>query len=225
LIFTGAELLNVKAKLEISSTFQCDVLDHYGSGEMSLLMWECVEHMGYHMNVDSVATEFLDNGEAVGPGEEGEIVCTNLHNYVMPLIRYRLGDAGVPIGEQCSCGRTLPLMKMLQGRSDDLLATPNGKFVFASSLFHNIIGPIEGIRQFRVIQERKDRLLVQLVAKEDFHDENTLLERVTVGIQSFLGEEMQVDVQFVEKIERYPTGKLKVFVSGISRNEMDSKKA
>jgi phenylacetate-CoA ligase len=216
LVFTGAELLHAKARREISSTFECDVLDYYGCGEMSLLMWECTEHMGFHMNVDSVATEFLNNGKVVGPGEEGEIVCTNLHNYAMPLIRYRLGDVGVPIGEQCSCDRNLPLMKVLRGRSDDLLTTPKGELVFASSLFHNAIGQINGIKQFRVIQEKKDRLLIQLVAKEGFPNEPRLQEQVRSAIQSFLGEDMQVDVQFAGKIERDPTGKSRVFISRIS---------
>jgi len=224
LVFTGAELLNARDRLDIESAFQCDVLDYYGCIEFSLLMWECTRHMGYHMNIDNVAIEFLKNGEVVDPGEEGEIVCTSLHSYVMPLIRYRLGDIGIPIEGRCSCGRTLPLMKVLRGRSDDLLTALDGKLVFASAFFYDLLyslsGHLEGIKQFRVIQEKRDRLLVQLVTKKGVSYDNVVLERATKYIQSFLGEGMQVEFQFLDEIKRDPTGKLRIFVSHIQRDSI-----
>jgi len=83
-------------------------------------------------------------------------------------------------------------------------------------LFHNIVGQIDGIRQFRIIQEEKDRLVVQLVTKEGFSNGNIQTECARNAIKSFLGEEMQVDVQFVQKIERDKTGKYRVFISHVS---------
>lgn len=215
LVFTGSELLHAKSRKEISSVFGCDMFDYYGCVELSLLMWECGEHVGYHMNVDSVVTEFLNQGEVVGPGEKGEIVCTSLHNYAMPLIRYNLGDVGVPTDERCPCGRTLPLSRMLEGRSDEMLHTLNDKFVFSSSFFYNLFWHFEGIGQFKVIQEKRDKLSILLVPKYDSSISDVLLEKAKREIRTSLGQKMKVDFRIVDKIEKDPTGKLRVFVSHV----------
>lgn len=213
LVFTGAELLDPRERLEISSSFDCDVLDYFGCGEFSLLMWECTEHTGYHMNVESTIMEFQNEGEVVSSGEEGELVCTSLQNYAMPLIRYELGDVGLPIRDDCSCGRTLPLVKVLRGRSDDKLRTLDGKFVHASPFFHNLFSLMDGIRQFRVIREKSESVVIQLATKKDFMIDDTILDTARIEIQRVLGKNMNVEFQFVDEIMRDPTGKLRVFIS------------
>lgn len=215
LVFTGAELLDKGHRKLISSVFECELLDYYACIEFSLLMWECREHVGYHMNIDSAVIEFAKNGETVAPGERGEIVCTTLVNYAMPLIRYRLGDVGIPIEEQCSCGKSLPLLKMLEGRTDDFLTAVDGRIispaVFSPYPFENL----EGIRQFRVIQEKRDKLTIQLVARESFLNSKQVLERARREIEKVFGEGMHVDFQLLEKIDRESTGKLRKIISRV----------
>jgi phenylacetate-CoA ligase len=223
LVFTGAELLEKRHRETISSVFECEVFDHYASVEFGPMAWECSEHAGYHMNVESVAIEFLDDGEVVGPGERGEIVCTNLHNHVMPLIRYRLDDVGIPAEEQCSCGRTLPLMKMLVGRTDDLLTALDGKLVYASSFFYNLFCSSEEIRQFRVIQERRDKLRIQLVVREGLLNVSEFLEKARIEIPKVFGEGMNVDFQLIDKIERDPSGKLRMIHSQVTEKSLNNK--
>lgn len=215
LIFTGSELLNKQHRKLISTTFQCELLDYYGCIEFGLLMWECCEHKGYHMNVDGVVTEFLDNEEVVGPGERGEIVCTGLQNFVMPLIRYRLGDIGIPLEDQCPCNRSLPLMKMLKGRTDDVMVTLDGRIIYASSFFYNLFENLGGIRQFRVIQERRDTITIQLVVREILLGDSTILENAKSRIQAVFGEGINIDFQILEKIDRDSTGKLRQIISHV----------
>lgn len=201
LVFTGAELLDKGLRKLISSVFECEVFDHYGCVEFSLLMWECREHTGYHMNIDSAVIEFVKNGEAVAPGERGEIVCTTLVNYAMPLIRYRLGDAGIPTEEQCSCGRSLPLLKTLEGRTDDFLTALDGRIISPTIFSPYPFESLEGIRQFKVIQERRDELKIQLVAKESFLSDKQVFDKARKEIEKVFGEGMQVDFQLLEKID------------------------
>lgn len=217
LVFSGAELMNEGYRKEISSSFSCDVLDYYGCVEFGLLAWECREHRGYHLNVEGTVVEFLSGGEAVGIGEEGEVVCTSLGNYAMPLIRYRLGDVAVPSDEACPCGVTLPLMKMVKGRADDFVVTPDGRHIYASPLFYNIYTRMEGIEQFRIVQDRRDKLRIQLVLRKDFPNENQVLEEAKKKIQDFFGENMHIELELLEKIERDPAGKLRMFISNVSR--------
>ena len=219
LIFTGAELLDDWSRKLISSAFEAELLDNYASGEFSLLAWECREHSGYHINVDSVVMEFVDNGEAVAPGEHGEIVCTSLTNYAMPLIRYRLDDVGVPAEERCACGRSLPLMKILEGRADDFLITLDGRIVSPTVFFPYPFEDFEGIRQFRVIQEKRGKLTIQLAVKESFFNKKEVLEKARNEIWRLFGEGMQVKFQLSEKIDRDTSGKLRKTVSYVPMQE------
>ena len=61
------------------------------------MAWQCPECQEYHIDADALILQFLDkSGEEVSAGENGEIICTSLFNYAMPLIRYAIGDVGIP---------------------------------------------------------------------------------------------------------------------------------
>ncbi len=218
-VFTGAELLLEADKNLIRSAFDCDVLDYYGCTEFSLLGWECQSHEGYHMNTDGTFIELVNGGdETVTPGERGEIVCTGLVNYAMPLIRYRTGDNGISTKEPCSCGRSLPLMQMMQGRADDCLTTSDGRIIPPTVFFPYPFKNLDGVKQFRVIQEKSDKLIFQLVAKEDFLNDPLVLENARKEVKRVFGKTTQVDFQFLDNIERDSTGKLRKVISCVSVN-------
>jgi len=110
--------------------FGTEVFETYGSVEFGHIAFECKQHMGLHQITGGSYLEFVDkHGEHVALGEEGEIVVTGLCNYVMPLIRYRIGDLGIPSDEECTCGRSLPLIKSIQGRLNDLITLPSSRVV------------------------------------------------------------------------------------------------
>jgi len=100
LIFTTSEMLTKKIRNTINSSFNTELFDQYGSVEFGTFAWECPEHNGYHIDSEDTVVEFLNQEKNVAPGEQGEIVVTSLSNYVMPLIRYSLGDFGVPGDER-----------------------------------------------------------------------------------------------------------------------------
>jgi phenylacetate-CoA ligase len=214
-IYTGAELLLEKDRKLIGSAFGCDVLDYYGASEFSLLAWECQNHIGYHMNSDATVIEFVNNGEVVAPGERGEVVCTSLVNTAMPLIRYRIGDIGIPLAESCSCGRSLPLLKMLEGRTDDFLISLDGRIIPPTIFFPYPFKSLKGIKQFKVIQEKRDKMTIQLAVEQELQESERFLEQARREIERVFGKGMRVDFQFLEKIDKDPTGKLRKIVSRI----------
>ena len=70
------------------------------------------------------------NGEPCSPGEEGEIALTNLTNYSMPIIRYKIGDFGIlKEPSECSCGCNYPMLKKVIGRKTDIFY--DAKFITA----------------------------------------------------------------------------------------------
>ena len=219
LIFATSEILDRKSRELISSVFEADVTDYYASQEFGLLAWECHEHIGYHMNLDGVAMEFVKDGEAAALGERGEILCTSLFNETMPLIRYEIGDVGIPIEEQCSCGRTLPLMKIVEGRKDDFLTSIDGRMISPTVFFPYPFKDFEGIKQFKVIQERRDKLTIQMVTGEGFLRADRRLMEARDNVKRLFGEEMEVEFQMLERIDRDQSGKLRKIVSDIPIQE------
>lgn len=208
LIFSEGELLDARSRKLINSTFETGMFDVYGCREAGDIAWECSEHAGYHINMDLVVTEFVKDGEHVTMGETGEIILTPLWNYAMPLIRYKVGDFGTLGNEFCPCGRGLPLMKVLDGRSEDFIILPSGRIIspiVTLRYFENI----EGISEYMIIQEKKDSFILRLVLKEGYNDEifPQLRDRFIKGF----GEDVAINFKVVDSIPR--EGKLRCVVS------------
>ncbi|MGB9841296.1 MAG: phenylacetate--CoA ligase family protein [Candidatus Bathyarchaeales archaeon] len=214
LVFSGAELLDAVSRRRISSAFGCEVFDFYGSSEFSLLAWECKEHNGYHINADSVLMELLDDeGKAVASGERGKVVCTGLFNSIMPLIRYSLDDIAVPISGECSCGIALPLVQVVEGRADDFLVASDGRLISPTVFFPFPFDDVEWIRQFRIVQESKCKLVVQVVAKDVAVDQSRVIELAGRRLRELFGEDMNIEFKFLATLPRDRSGKVRKVIS------------
>ena len=96
LVFGVSDLLDDEGRALIAKAFGSKLIDLYGSAETGCLAWQCPTCPGYHLNSDTVITEFLSGAEPAPPGTAGRVVVTNLHSFGMPMIRYELGDIGCP---------------------------------------------------------------------------------------------------------------------------------
>jgi phenylacetate-CoA ligase len=212
LVFSSSELLDTETRNFINAVFGVNVFDCYASEEGSYMAWECKEHSGYHINMDTVVLEFIKDNERVAAGERGEIVLTNLHLYAMPFIRYKLGDVGVPSEEKCPCGRGLPLMDKIEGRADDFIVLPSGKIISPRNI--NLLEYADGIMSYKIIQEKRDKITVQLVKAKDF-SQNTITEVKEIIKRGLLGEEINVEVEIVDEIPKDPSGKIRSVISKV----------
>jgi len=222
MVFSGAELLNEADRQLISSAFEAELFDFYSCTELGWLAWECKAHNGYHVNADSVLLEFLDDdGESVAPGEKGRVVGTSLFNDVMPLIRYELEDVAVPVNDDCPCGITLPIIRSVEGRADDFLITADGKKVSPTVFFPYPFESVEWIKQFRIIQESRKKLIVQVVPKKALEDREEIVERAKRKLCELFGD-VEVEFEFVENILLDSSGKLRKVISRINRQIRNS---
>jgi phenylacetate-CoA ligase len=183
-------------------------LDTYGTSEFSLVAWECREHSGYHINADSVLMEFLDGEEEIAAGERGAVVCTGLNNYAMPLIRYKDEDIAVPLHENCSCGVKLPMLKSIEGRESDMLMALDGRLISPWQFFPFPFDNYDGITQFRIIQDRKNRILFQMIIEEGVFAISRL-DNARLRIKKLFGEEMQADFEITDQLKKDQTGKMR----------------
>lgn len=217
LIFTTAEVLGDKERELIHNSTGAEIFDLYGSVETERLAWECSNHHGYHMDVDGSVIEFVKDNESVSAGEEGRVLVTCLYNYAMPLIRYDLGDVGVPSDESCSCGRGLPMMERIVGRKDDFITCVNGKVVSPIPIV-NVIKSATGIKQYKVVQHSKTELSIFIVKDETFSQRT--LEQVAEEVRKFVGAEMTICISVVEKIESEKSGKIRAIVSYVKEGQV-----
>jgi len=212
MVYTSAEVLSEEAREFINSAFNLELSDQFGCAEVGRSAWECQEHVGYHMDVDALVMEFVKDNEPVSPGERGRLLYTCLFNYAMPLIRYDCGDICVPTDELCPCGRGLPLIKKIEGRSDDFVTATDGT-VLSPTLLLIVMKEISGIAQYRIIQETRSHFKVMLVRDQDFTDR--VLHQIESGIKEVVGNDALVEVQTVSEIPKDKAGKIRAIISKV----------
>ena len=130
-IITSAGTLYPEMKELIEEVFHTKVYNRYGSREVGDMACSCEKDEGLHLNIFNQYVEILnDKLELCKPGEIGKVYVTTLNNYSMPLIRYDIGDMAIPAkNEQCSCGRGLPLIEKVVGRTGSMIKTKKGVFI------------------------------------------------------------------------------------------------
>ena len=182
----------------------------YGMAETVAAASEC-EHGSLHRWPEAgiVETENPQNEST----RSGDFICTSLLNADMPLIRYRVGDSGSLSKEKCTCGRSLPLMKSIEGRSDDVLFTRDGKRVgrldpvFKSSL---------PILEAQIIQESLTSINVRYIPAADFN--TNVLSSLTERIRERMGD-VTVTFDKVVEIPRTSRGKFRAVICRLSDSE------
>jgi phenylacetate-CoA ligase len=210
MVCTGAELVSKKTREIINKVFKVDMVDTYATIESGLIAWECFARKGYHLNIDSTVMEVLKDDRAALPGESGRVVITNLHSFAMPIIRYELRDVCILSEDTCTCGIALPLMRIIEGRTDDMIRTPQGRIISPNSIT-NVMEAVNGVRQFKIVQEQENTLLVQIVKARDFSDDAP--ETARKLLRELIGEDMEIMIQFVSSIPKDKTGKLRAVIS------------
>ncbi|HUI10808.1 MAG TPA: AMP-binding protein [Bacteroidota bacterium] len=207
---TNAEPLYPHQREAIGAAFGCPVRETYGMTEIAVAAGECASGT-MHLWPEVGIVEACDGDAALKEGETGELVCTGLLNRDMPLIRYRVGDRGA-LGEggaQCSCGRTLPSLRSIEGRSDDVLLTADGRpvgrldTVFKGSL---------PLREAQIIQDARDHVRILFVPSEGYTPESG--RAIVARLQDRMGP-VRVTLEQVERIPRSANGKFRAVVNSM----------
>jgi phenylacetate-CoA ligase len=215
-IVSSAQTLSRDSRAVIEESFQANVFDKYGSREFSGIAFECEAHRGHHVNAESYIVEIVRDGRPARPGETGEVLVTDLTNTCVPLIRYALGDLATATDERCPCGRGLPLIGEIQGRIQAIIVGTNGCFLPGTFFAHLLKDYGHILKQFQVVQERLGAIDFNVVKGARFSEGE--LEKLLALIRRHLGDDMQIDVHFVDHIALVRTGKHRHSVSKLRIN-------
>ena len=209
-VSVSGQTLSPEARAEMQSAFGGKVYNQYSSKEFSIIAHQCEALDGLHVVAESYIVEVLRNGKPAKPGQVGEIVITDLNNYCMPLIRYKIGDLAVaaePL-EQCSCGRGLPIIRGVAGREESIFEGKDGKFIpegFFSELFKEYPYLIQ---HYQVVQVAPGELEIRIKKALRFSDQE--FAKVLSLMRRHIGCETLIRIEFVDHIasskRRSPNG-------------------
>jgi phenylacetate-CoA ligase len=167
-----------------------------------------------HISAEDIIVEIVDReGRPVAPGEAGEIVVTHLATGDFPFLRYRTGDVGVLSDAHCPCGRGLPLLAEVQGRSTDFVVAADGTVMHGLALIY-VVRDLPGIERFKIVQESLQRTRVLLVPGAGYAPQTA--ERIRLGLRQRLGANVTVDVETVSDIPSERSGKYRYVASLVS---------
>lgn len=206
-IISSAQMLPPQSRKIIEEKFGCKVFDKYGSREFSGIAYECDAHDGHHVIAESYVVEILKNGVPAKPGEIGEVVITDLNNYCMPMIRYRVGDLAVAMDNKtvCACGRGLPRIGEIEGRVQAIIVGSNGRYIPGTFFAHFFKDYDYVIRQYQVSQEEVGKLNLKIIKAHRFNEES--ITEIIKKLKEFLGHETHIELEYVDQIKMVRTGK------------------
>lgn len=210
-IVVGAEKIYDFQRELIERVFQAPVFETYGSREFMLIGAECDRHQGMHLTAENLLVEVLDDaGNPTPPGEEGDMVITDLTNYGMPFVRYRNGDRAIAGWETCSCGRGLPLLQKVVGRRLDMLETPDGRQI-PGEFFPHLMKDYPDVRRFQVVQHCPEQINLLIVVGSAWTE--AAEQHLTRQIRDVVGDVVQFELRRVDEIPLTAAGKLRVVVN------------
>jgi phenylacetate-CoA ligase len=207
------EPLSEDARERIEAGFGAPVKNLYSATEAGYIASPCPLGHGMHLHAESVLAEVLDaDDRPCLPGQTGRLVLTSLHSFLNPFIRYDIMDEVTLAPGPCPCGRGLPLWTAVNGRRHPLLHLLDGgrKTSLGITLGLRRVG---GVHQFQAVQKSVDRVVVYAVPDRSWRDDTA--ERMRQAVRDELGQEVRVDVETRERIERPSGGKLRVVVSDL----------
>ena len=209
-IISTAEILFDHERAKIESVFGKILFDRYGCEELSIIASECLAHDGLHINAEGLYVEILAGDD----NNPGKLVITDLWNRGMPFIRYEIGDMAIFKQGQCTCGRGLPRLARVYGRTADLLYTPDGRTISGISVLDTFTIHVPGIKQVQIVQNELDLLNFRVVKGDDFGEESlAVLKR---KIPEFFGPGMRYEFEYVDKIEQTERGKYRFSICNIA---------
>lgn len=212
-VFVTSERLYDHQRERIGRVFGAPVANGYGSRDAGFIAHECPSG-GMHISAEDVVVEIVDReGRVLPDGQTGEIVVTHLSTASFPFVRYRTGDIAALDRGTCACGRGLPRLSRIEGRTTDFVVARDGTIMHGLALIY-AVRDLPGVDQFRIVQHDLDRTEVEIVAGAGFLPEHE--QRIVSDFRARLGQGVRIDVCRVDAIARERSGKHRYVISRVA---------
>jgi phenylacetate-CoA ligase len=216
-LMSSAQQLTTSTREKIENRFGAKVFDKYGSREFSGIAYQCVEGSNHHVQDESYIVELLVDGRPAQPGEVGEIVVTDLNNYSVPLIRYRIGDLAMAVSQDpCPCGRSQMMIGEITGRTQALIACSNEVWLPGTFFAHFFKDYEFAIKQYQVYQEEVGVFDVRIIPTSRYNE--TVEKQILASLQVYTSTQTLITIILVSEIPMEKTGKRTPVISRVSQD-------
>ena len=210
-IITTAEVLLPEHRQLIEETTGGTVFNRYGCREVSVIASECEFHTGMHVNAEAIYVEIVPSGN--DPNGPGRILITDLLNRSMPLIRYEIGDVGRWAEKQsCPCGRGLPLLAEVNGRTTDFLVLKDGRRVSGPALTL-VVADMNDVAQVQFVQNDLEKVRLKVVPGKSFGPQT--LAELRKRLDLYLRGAAELEIEQVGSIASERSGKYRFVISSL----------
>ena len=214
IVATSMMLLETE-RIVIERVFGCRVSNRYGCEEVGLIASECGQPGGMHINSEHVIVEIVRNdGSPAAPGEQGQIVVTDLLNHGMPLVRYAIEDVASWSAVPCACGRTAPRLERLVGRVADFLVRRDGAMVAGVSLVEKTLTAIPGVDQLQIVQSRIDGFELNCVPSGAYGESSA--HALTAALVDAFGSGIDVQINLMDRIPQEKNSKYRFAICRVN---------
>jgi phenylacetate-CoA ligase len=209
-IITTAEVLFPEERQLLEQVLGGQVFNRYGCREVSVIASEC-EHHSMHVNAEALLVEISPETA----GASGKVLITDLLNYSMPLIRYEVGDVSEWATQQnCACGRGLPILQDIQGRTTDFLQLIDGRRISGPALTL-VVADMSDVRQVQFVQRGVTDIELRVVPGRGYgeHTKAELRHRLSL----YLGDLVDLKLSETTAIASETSGKYRFVVSDMGK--------
>ncbi len=211
-VATLGEVLEPEVRTACERVWGVPVGDSYSAQEVGIIALQCPESPHYHVQSESVLAEILDgDGKPCVPGGTGRLVVTHLHNFATPLIRYEIGDYA-EVGEPCPCGRGLPVITRILGRTRNMLTLPSGEQIWPA-FSKALREALPQLRQAQLVQRTLDEIEVRLVVPQPLTPREE--DRARRALGKALSDAFAYQFVYVDEIPRSAAGKFEEVKSAL----------
>jgi phenylacetate-CoA ligase len=206
----GGDRMSPEGRAFIENRFGVPVLSRYNAVEAFKIGYSCEARDGFHLHEDLChVTVAGRDGKPAPPGEQGEVVLSNLVNRGTVLLNYRLGDLAAVTEDPCACGRTSRRLLDVDGRITDIVRLPSGDFVHQFELW-GTVKLVEGVIRYQLVQHEPSRFELRLMTVD-----RETYDRVAADIAARVRDLLQgadVEVARRETLDLEPSGKFRPIV-------------
>jgi phenylacetate-CoA ligase len=199
-----AERLGARA----AAIYSCEEIGHIAS--------ECEAAPHYHVAAENALVEIVDDrGRDVAPGERGRVVVTGLYNYAMPFIRYAMGDVAVAGTGACPCGRTLPVIARVDGRTRNAFLFRDGTRIWPRTSMVRAMQAYVPFRRFQMVQLNFEKIEFRYIA--DGSGRRPDVAALNDHARRVIHASVEVSAVEIDALTPGPSGKFEEFISHVPR--------
>lgn len=204
-ITTGADsLFNWQREIIREAFCKASIHQHYGLTEAVANISENREGI-LKVDEDFGYVEFLplENAE---PGL-CKIIATGFNNQPFPFVRYDTGDLATVFYNE----KGEVVIKQIDGRVVDSIKLPDGRRISSTSMTNFEF--TTKVKEVQFYQKDVYNIVVRLVIREGYNEEEE--QKVVACVRERLPEEVKIQIEYIDKVERTKSGKIRYIISDI----------